>query len=47
MPATTRSHAPVDEVIDVVGLEEKRDARVVKLSGGQQRRLDVAIALGR
>ncbi|HEY1331012.1 MAG TPA: ABC transporter ATP-binding protein [Actinomycetota bacterium] len=36
---------PVDEVIDVVGLDEKRDSRVVKLSGGQQRRLDVAIAL--
>jgi ABC-2 type transport system ATP-binding protein len=36
---------PVDEVIEVVGLAEKRDARVNKLSGGQQRRLDVAIAL--
>ena len=36
---------PVDEVIEVVGLKEKRDARVNKLSGGQQRRLDVAIAL--
>src|SRR5439155_13797724 len=36
---------PVDEVVHVVGLEEKRDARVNKLSGGQQRRLDVAIAL--
>ena len=36
---------PLDEVIDLVGLEEKRDTRVVKLSGGQQRRLDVAIAL--
>lgn len=35
----------VDEVIGVVGLTEKADARVVKLSGGQQRRLDVAIAL--
>ena len=35
----------VDEVVDLVGLSEKRDARVVKLSGGQQRRLDVAIAL--
>jgi ABC-2 type transport system ATP-binding protein len=35
----------VDEVLDVVGLTEKRDARVLKLSGGQQRRLDVAIAL--
>ncbi|HZS15637.1 MAG TPA: ABC transporter ATP-binding protein [Candidatus Dormibacteraeota bacterium] len=36
---------PVDEVIDVVGLSAKRDERVVRLSGGQQRRLDVAIAL--
>jgi ABC-2 type transport system ATP-binding protein len=35
----------VDEVIEVVGLIEKRDVRVLKLSGGQQRRLDVAIAL--
>jgi ABC-2 type transport system ATP-binding protein len=35
----------VDEVIDLVGLAEKRTARVGKLSGGQQRRLDVAIAL--
>jgi ABC-2 type transport system ATP-binding protein len=35
----------VDEVIQVVGLTEKRDVRVLKLSGGQQRRLDVAIAL--
>jgi ABC-2 type transport system ATP-binding protein len=34
-----------DEVIEVVGLQEKRDTRVLKLSGGQQRRLDVAIAL--
>jgi ABC-2 type transport system ATP-binding protein len=36
---------PTDEVIEVVGLGEKRDSRVAKLSGGQQRRLDVAIAL--
>ena len=36
---------PVDEVIELVGLEAKRDSRVNKLSGGQQRRLDVAIAL--
>jgi ABC-2 type transport system ATP-binding protein len=35
----------VDEVIDLVGLAEKRRTRVNKLSGGQQRRLDVAIAL--
>jgi len=36
---------PVDEIVEVVGLSEKRDGRVSKLSGGQQRRLDVAIAL--
>jgi ABC-2 type transport system ATP-binding protein len=36
---------PVDEVIELVGLSAKRDTRVLKLSGGQQRRLDVAIAL--
>jgi ABC-2 type transport system ATP-binding protein len=35
----------LDEVIELVGLEEKRGTRVNKLSGGQQRRLDVAIAL--
>jgi ABC-2 type transport system ATP-binding protein len=39
------SPRPLDEVIDVVGLTEKRDTRVGKLSGGQQRRLDVAVAL--
>jgi len=36
---------PTDEVIGVVGLAEKRDERVRRLSGGQQRRLDVAIGL--
>ncbi|MFL5790735.1 MAG: ATP-binding cassette domain-containing protein [Actinomycetota bacterium] len=36
---------PTDEVVDLVGLREKRDERVRRLSGGQQRRLDVAIAL--
>jgi ABC-2 type transport system ATP-binding protein len=36
---------PTDEVIELVGLREKVDERVRKLSGGQQRRLDVAIAL--
>jgi ABC-2 type transport system ATP-binding protein len=35
----------VDEVLELVGLTEKRSTRVLKLSGGQQRRLDVAIAL--
>jgi ABC-2 type transport system ATP-binding protein len=33
------------EVIELVGLAEKRDARVRSLSGGQRRRLDLAIAL--
>ena len=46
MYATAYPHPrPVDEVIDIVGLAGKRDSRVVRLSGGQQRRLDVAIAL--
>jgi ABC-2 type transport system ATP-binding protein len=36
---------PVPEVIEVVGLEEKSDARVKSLSGGQQRRLDVALGI--
>lgn len=36
---------PVDEIIELVGLQEKRDARVNKLSGGQRRRLDVAVGL--
>ncbi|MEO8289721.1 MAG: ABC transporter ATP-binding protein [Gaiellaceae bacterium] len=35
----------VSEVIVLVGLEEKRDARVRTLSGGQLRRLDLALAL--
>jgi ABC-2 type transport system ATP-binding protein len=36
---------PVEEIIELVGLTEKRDSRVNKLSGGQQRRLDVGIGL--
>ena len=35
----------VDEVIELVGLAEKHDARVKSLSGGQKRRLDLGIAL--
>src|SRR6266571_1732211 len=35
----------VDEVIELVGLGEKRDARVKTLSGGQKRRLDLGLAL--
>ena len=36
---------PVDDVIGLVGLEDKADARVGGLSGGQKRRADVAVAL--
>ena len=35
----------VDEVIEIVGLTEKRDALSRTLSGGQARRLDLALAL--
>jgi ABC-2 type transport system ATP-binding protein len=35
----------VGEVIDLVGLEDKRGARVKSLSGGQKRRLDLALGL--
>jgi ABC-2 type transport system ATP-binding protein len=35
----------VSEVIELVGLGEKREARVRTLSGGQLRRLDLALAL--
>ena len=34
-----------DDVIDLVGLAEKRHDRVKTLSGGQQRRLDLALGL--
>jgi ABC-2 type transport system ATP-binding protein len=35
----------VEEVIDLVGLNEKADARVKTLSGGQRRRLDVGLGI--
>jgi ABC-2 type transport system ATP-binding protein len=40
-----RSPRPTDEVISLVGLEGKADERASRLSGGQQRRLDVGMAL--
>ncbi len=40
-----RKPRPVDEVIELVGLQEKRDERVRRLSGGQRRRLDLGLAL--
>lgn len=36
---------PLEQLLDLVGLREQRRERVRKLSGGQQRRLDVAIGL--
>jgi ABC-2 type transport system ATP-binding protein len=36
---------PLEEVLDLVGLTEQRRVRVKRLSGGQQRRLDVAVGL--
>jgi len=40
-----REPRPVDEVIELVGLQEKRNDRVRRLSGGQRRRLDLGLAL--
>jgi ABC-2 type transport system ATP-binding protein len=40
-----RAPRDVAEVIALVGLQEKADARVKSLSGGQKRRLDLGIAL--
>ena len=39
-----KPHRPA-ELIELVGLADKADARVKTLSGGQKRRLDVALAL--
>lgn len=35
----------VDEIIEIVGLTEKRGARIKTLSGGQQRRLELALGI--
>lgn len=45
--ATTGIARPwaVDELIDVVGLARSANAKIVTLSGGQRRRLDVAIGI--
>jgi ABC-2 type transport system ATP-binding protein len=40
-----RKARPVDEVIGLVDLADKVDARIRTLSGGQRRRLDLALAL--
>ena len=43
--ATYSRRRATDEVIELVELEEKADARVSTLSGGQQRRIDMALGL--
>jgi ABC-2 type transport system ATP-binding protein len=40
-----RKSRPVDELLALTGLEGQRDQRVKTLSGGQRRRLDLALAL--
>jgi ABC-2 type transport system ATP-binding protein len=40
-----RTPRDVDEVIALVGLDTKADARIKSLSGGQKRRLDLGVAL--
>jgi ABC-2 type transport system ATP-binding protein len=36
---------PADEVIELVGLTEKRTSKIRQLSGGQRRRVDVALGI--
>jgi ABC-2 type transport system ATP-binding protein len=36
---------PIEETIELTGLAEKREARIGSLSGGQKRRVDVAIGI--
>jgi ABC-2 type transport system ATP-binding protein len=43
--APYRRRRPTHEVIELVGLEDKADARIETLSGGQQRRLDLALGI--
>lgn len=40
-----RHPRPLDEVVGSVGLEEKVDARIGSLSGGQKRRVDLALGI--
>ena len=40
-----RNPRPLDEVVSLVGLDEKVDARVGSLSGGQRRRVDLALGI--
>jgi ABC-2 type transport system ATP-binding protein len=38
-------HVPLEQLLDALGLQEKRDAQTRTLSGGQQQRLSIALAM--
>jgi len=40
-----RTPRPIDDVVEMVGLTEKIDARIGSLSGGQRRRIDLAMGI--
>ncbi len=40
-----RDRRPIDEVVEMVGLTEKIDSRIGALSGGQRRRIDLALGI--
>lgn len=40
-----RRRRPTEELLDLVGLDAKADARISTLSGGQRRRLDLALGI--
>ncbi len=40
-----RNPRPLDEVVSLVGLDDKVDARIGSLSGGQRRRIDLALGI--
>jgi ABC-2 type transport system ATP-binding protein len=40
-----RSPRPLGEIVDLVGLHDKVDARIGSLSGGQRRRVDLALGI--
>ncbi|NNE73367.1 MAG: ABC transporter ATP-binding protein [Acidimicrobiales bacterium] len=43
--AAYRSRRPADELVELVGLDAKADERITTLSGGQKRRVDLALGL--